>query len=757
MKKQRKLIALLCLCAMLAGFVPVQGFAQDETDGEEPAPSASAVASAPAPEPAPVSAPAPEPAPVSAPAPEPVPAPTAAEPVPAPAVESAPAATESAPVPSEPAGTDAPEAPAEVLAEQGTVESSGTDASEAPAEVPAEQGTTESTGTDAPEAPAEVPAEQGTVESSGTDAPEAPAEVPAEQETAETEIPSALDPVQTESITEDVEAEDIPAEASDAATEAASDEVSEENGNEAPDPTLSAGNENPPEAAAAAEGQESQRPEGNTMSDSEPASASGEQAALNRNISISREESSVSQTVSVTLNDPDRLTVTIKGLSDESRDDVLRQIESGIDIVLEYYPRGSMIIQKQDLVDAEKYKLSGYDENLCWAATAANMLWTSNYAQQAVNPKTDANFQSVDEVFDYFREVFRDEGGNTNAAFNLFFAGSERDPTGYSAADWMKDESQKIEPLLPDEEDGHPYGFEYDGDKFTGLFESIKDMSLGLVLHSVDAIAGVYTRLNHSVTAAGIVIDENETNPELRYKAILIADSDNSSVVYSGADPGPDGWEGRPDDEKAAMAEQRPNIYTLYPMHWVFCGEHYGYRWGLAYNSTYTQNPGTWAIIDAIAWIRDRIAPETDEQDEDGKTEPEKPAGPSVTKPEAPVGPAVTHVPETTRPDYDFAKIRKLMREHDWIIYSPEDWHYKGGVSEGLHAFVHTMPEMLMNVFLDGEQISVRHGDFRVIDGKNGVFLIIFNEELMRRLEPGEHILLIQLSDYGDITVTIYV
>nr|MCR5733061.1 hypothetical protein [Lachnospiraceae bacterium] len=55
-----------------------------------------------------------------------------------------------------------------------------------------------------------------------------------------------------------------------------------------------------------------------------------------------------------------------------------------------------------NIVDAEKFFAQGYDENLCWAATAANMLWISGYGQQAINPITDQAFQSEDEIFDYF-------------------------------------------------------------------------------------------------------------------------------------------------------------------------------------------------------------------------------------------------------------------------------------------------------------------------------------------------------------------
>ena len=76
-----------------------------------------------------------------------------------------------------------------------------------------------------------------------------------------------------------------------------------------------------------------------------------------------------------------------------------------------------------NIVDAEKYMAEDYDANLCWAATAANMLQKSGYAQEAVNPATGQPFANEDEVFDYFRHCFTDDAGDPAYGIEYFVNG----------------------------------------------------------------------------------------------------------------------------------------------------------------------------------------------------------------------------------------------------------------------------------------------------------------------------------------------
>ena len=65
------------------------------------------------------------------------------------------------------------------------------------------------------------------------------------------------------------------------------------------------------------------------------------------------------------------------------------------------------------------------DASMCWAAAASNMLWSSGWARQAVNPLTGSAFASEDEVFTLFTHHFNDRKGGWSAhGIRWFFTGS---------------------------------------------------------------------------------------------------------------------------------------------------------------------------------------------------------------------------------------------------------------------------------------------------------------------------------------------
>ena len=101
-------------------------------------------------------------------------------------------------------------------------------------------------------------------------------------------------------------------------------------------------------------------------------------------------------------------------MTEDDQQAILESLQDNILYLIDNQIIENIGIGMPDFQEAEKFskKLSDYDSKLCWAATAANMLWTSGYPQQAVNPKTGNTFQTVDEVFDYFRQTFNDQTGN---------------------------------------------------------------------------------------------------------------------------------------------------------------------------------------------------------------------------------------------------------------------------------------------------------------------------------------------------------
>ncbi|MER2152238.1 MAG: hypothetical protein ABS900_11550, partial [Candidatus Limivicinus sp.] len=257
------------------------------------------------------------------------------------------------------------------------------------------------------------------------------------------------------------------------------------------------------------------------------------------------------------INAGTELTAYIAGMTAETRQSMIDILQSSLDQAIK--DNKPLKITDIALPDAEKYLLSGYDELLCWAATAANMLWTSNIAQQSVNPATNANFQTVDEVFDYFRKIFTDQVGRPDGAIGAFLKGADGYAFQNSAGLSHLKDPANVSKRLPDEIQAPDFGlFDLKGEnvKDIAAFEKLDIQSLGVLLHSYDRVDQRMGSLAHWVTSPGIIIDDTKSGLE-RFKAIIIADSDNDPVR---------GDDSIPDAEKADKAAKAPNSYTVYPL-----------------------------------------------------------------------------------------------------------------------------------------------------------------------------------------------
>ena len=196
-----------------------------------------------------------------------------------------------------------------------------------------------------------------------------------------------------------------------------------------------------------------------------------------------------------------------------------------------------------DFLDAEKYEVVGleYDSNLCWAATAANMLWQSGYPQKCVSPYTGRPFESVDELFDYFRKAYPDMGGTPKEAILDFFF------------DYGIDSATFVYNLLAD-----PSLFDKIGQLFT-------DGTFGAGIFGYDLITGEQV-MAHAVTIVGVIVDETATTLDEKYIGVLIADSDTTPAIGNGYDLPLAPWE-RP---RAAIASNRTDKVTYYPLQVVY-------------------------------------------------------------------------------------------------------------------------------------------------------------------------------------------
>ena len=513
------------------------------------------------------------------------------------------------------------------------------------------------------------------------------------------------------------------------------------------------------------------------------------------------------------INAGSEMSVYIAGISEESRQSMVNILQSQLDQAMK--DNKGLKITDIALPDAEKYMLSGYDELLCWAATAANMLWTSNIAQQSVNPATNANFQTVDEVFDYFRTVFTDQVGRPDGALSVFLKGTYpfQDSAGLSQ---LKDPGS-VSKRLPDEIQTPDFGlFNLQGEnvKDIAAFEKLDIQSLGVLLHSYDRVDQRMGSLAHWVTSPGIIIDNTKTGLD-RFKAIMIADSDNDPI---------NGDDSIPNAEKAAKAAKAPNSYTVYPLT-LKTFSTIGQRWTIPFYTRPDQSDFD-VLIDWVAYVasikpatkksEDILPGDADDWDDDGwdeddwdyeweydendEDEPDQPADDYVIVPQPiqndpdefdwddfdwdefdwddfdwddmdmnDLDDFLDHVPAEQLPLLlELAKeqdggsgfleaIKNRMAEMNLEIFSPADWKYSLSQGGTFLVVVRTDPTQLLNVLLDGKLLTEYHKDFEVIDENTGTFLLVFSEAVMQSLEAGEHTLTLDINGIGELVRTITV
>ena len=267
-------------------------------------------------------------------------------------------------------------------------------------------------------------------------------------------------------------------------------------------------------------------------------------------------------------------TLFLNGVTEEEKDEVIRQIEAG----LTFDQQGNLIvasdvtIKMPEILDAEKYIMAGYDSNLCWAATAANMLWQAGYAQQAINPYTGRAFASTDEVFDYFRHKFTDIGSYADGAIYAFLDGEYK---YWNKIDLSQvKEGEKLRALLPGNvADVHKYDLWKTEYKLFTNIGNFLDNAYGIGIRRYDSATGAQVDdVGHDITVIGVIIDESATSPEDRYKALLITDSDTDMETLSAKD----------DRQRAAVAATYTNRITMFPLR-LEDVPGYGKQWRIDY------------------------------------------------------------------------------------------------------------------------------------------------------------------------------
>lgn len=249
-------------------------------------------------------------------------------------------------------------------------------------------------------------------------------------------------------------------------------------------------------------------------------------------------------------------TVTLRGVTDDNCLKVLSLVDDNIDQLLEDGQHVKIIMP--DFLDAEKYTCANYDSDLCWCAAASNLLWSSGYAQLAINPYTQKAFNNTDEVFDYFRKTFGDMTGCIDSALTWFISG---DYPELNMKGFAQPQSNSVGNLLPNE---NPeiiiYSRSDDIYNKLKLIDALGTYAVEAMIDWYDYIDDQFDDVRHSVTVVGIVTDDKATTIEGKYKAILLADSDNDKVYNSTT---------LPDNEKAEKAASYPNSYIMYSLSYM--------------------------------------------------------------------------------------------------------------------------------------------------------------------------------------------
>jgi len=208
--------------------------------------------------------------------------------------------------------------------------------------------------------------------------------------------------------------------------------------------------------------------------------------------------------------------------------------------------QNSLRLEDLSFIDAEKQywiepeePTTDTDQNLCWAASTANILHYTGWAEQA-------GFASADYMFEELISEFDDDGGRCEFGLQWFF-------NGYNfmqyASNWAHDVSgyADFKGYLPD----YCYDTLVESIKLNAAPEKMQDVLQGLKAgYGAEISLGWYNNSQrysgHSTTLWGLVYQTgSDLSQKESWKAIIIADSDND-VTYG-------------DNRRTA-----PNTLTLY-------------------------------------------------------------------------------------------------------------------------------------------------------------------------------------------------
>jgi hypothetical protein len=450
---------------------------------------------------------------------------------------------------------------------------------------------------------------------------------------------------------------------------------------------------------------------------------------------VINKKSSTYGTDSVTT---DGLTIYVKGLTDENREELFSKLAKRVPSDLE--ENNSRWYGNEYIIDAEKFADPNYDDNLCWAACASNMLWISGYAQKAVNPYTTREFANVDEVFDYFKKTFTDKGGSIEEGIKYFLSGTYGS-VGIDGVAQIKDNGIKTGGLLPETRYTlNSVWQEADNDILSALHD-LADVSATVYIAFIDTETGELIPGQHGLSVMGLVVNEKATGFTDRYKGIILNDS-NDSAPWNSLAYGPSGLG---DEERAKRAAEAENSIAIFPLAREMVG---GIEYWTLVDFPYFEHSIT--IIFAVYTLSDLqsdvsaeekkeiLQDNSDDNDRSGNETPDI-------------------IPPDQENDIDYDVLKAAMILNNLLVYSPQASKYNRAEDAGYTLYVRRSATMMGNVYVDGARVPGNGIGYRIVMLPNGMFKLIFSREYMQSLSKGKHTVKLEFGNEGDIETTIEV
>ena len=424
-----------------------------------------------------------------------------------------------------------------------------------------------------------------------------------------------------------------------------------------------------------------------------------------------------------------------------------------------------------NIVDAEKYMAEGYDANLCWAATAANMLQKSGYAQEAVNPATGQPFANEDEVFDYFRHCFTDNAGDPAYGIEYFVNGQYRlqDIDGVSQLKGDAYNGHLISGM--DELPANSLNMYDQRDYNVSLLQAVGDIAGKAVgvwirywnLTDQGDQGGSFDTNAHWATLYDIVKDTANN-----ITGILLVDSDNDPVIGR-LDPS------ELSDEPATRAIRASNMSNSYTYYGLSANAvpttedelEIGYHEISGYG-VYDQSGNliTRALLGALyvldpfpanggpdpgpenggpaniptdnPQIEDpRISSDEPKDVNDNENANEDSRNESASSPAAPN--LETMAVNNTDQIMNYELIKEFMAANNIVMLSPDGDVYDKNTGTGYTLVIRRMYRALANVYVNGKRLPDNGKYYKCMETPNGMLVIVFTDEYLKSLGDGEY------------------